>query len=171
MEIRQLVEEDAATYQALRLRALREDPEGFADTYDEAISHPLTRTIDRLRAQDAAAGTFTLGAFDETLVGVVTVVRDGMVKLRHRANIYAMYVVPEARRKGVGQALLTEICTRARQVDGLEQLHLTVVTTNEAARRLYQAMGFVTYGIEPRALKLGDQYWDEDLMVLRLGPS
>ena len=32
-------------------------------------------------------------------------------------------------------------------------VQLTVVSENEAARRLYRAMGFVEYGYEKRALK------------------
>ena len=43
-----------------------------------------------------------------------------------------------------------------------------VVTTNEAARSLYRSMGFEVYGTVQKAFKEGDQYWDEELMVLRL---
>jgi ribosomal protein S18 acetylase RimI-like enzyme len=43
------------------------------------------------------------------------------------------------------------------------------MSTNEPALRLYRALGFATYGREPRALKIGATYYDEDLMVLRLG--
>jgi ribosomal protein S18 acetylase RimI-like enzyme len=78
-----------------------------------------------------------------------------------------MHVAAEMRRRGVGRALLLEACARARQVEGLEQLHLTVATTNAAARHLYRSVGFRPYGVEPHALKLGDRYWDEELMVLQ----
>ncbi len=44
-------------------------------------------------------------------------------------------------------------------------VQLTVVTENEAARRLYEAMGFVEYGYEKRALKHDGRYYDEVLMV------
>jgi ribosomal protein S18 acetylase RimI-like enzyme len=50
----------------------------------------------------------------------------------------------------------------------LEQITLAVVTTNEAARSLYRSLGFATYGVEPRALKVGERYLDEDLMTLSL---
>jgi RimJ/RimL family protein N-acetyltransferase len=43
------------------------------------------------------------------------------------------------------------------------QLH--VVSENEAARRLYRAMGFVEYGYEKRALKQDGRYYDDVLMV------
>jgi len=170
MEIRQLVEADAAVYRELRLRALREDPEGYSDSYEEAVARPLAVTQERLRAQAAADGSFTLGAFEETLVGMVTIVRGDRIKLRHRALLVAMYVAPEVRRQGVGRALVAEARARAARVPGLEQLHLFVVTSNEPALRLYRSVGFVTYGVEPRAMKLGDRYWDEELMVLQLHP-
>jgi RimJ/RimL family protein N-acetyltransferase len=44
-------------------------------------------------------------------------------------------------------------------------VQLTVVSVNEAARRLYSAMGFVEYGYEKRALKHDGRYFDEVLMV------
>jgi GNAT superfamily N-acetyltransferase len=47
-------------------------------------------------------------------------------KLRHKAIIWGMYVVPEVRRLGVGKALLKEMIGRAREMEGLEQLILTV---------------------------------------------
>ena len=34
--------------------------------------------------------------------------------------------------------------------------------------RLYQRLGFQAYGIEPRGLKAGDRYFDQELLVLRL---
>jgi RimJ/RimL family protein N-acetyltransferase len=48
---------------------------------------------------------------------------------------------------------------------GVEMVQLTVVSENEAARRLYEAMGFVEYGYERRALKHDGRYYDEVLMV------
>ena len=53
----------------------------------------------------------------------------------------------------------------------VEILQLTVVSTNERARRLYGDMGFAQYGIEERGLKCGNQYFDEVLMVMFLTPD
>jgi ribosomal protein S18 acetylase RimI-like enzyme len=79
-----------------------------------------------------------------------------------------MYVAPEARGQGVGKALLQEVISRASELAGLEQINLMVVTTNIAARRLYLSLGFRVYGLEYHAMKRGDVYWDEELMVLVL---
>jgi len=60
------------------------------------------------------------------------------------------------------------VITQANHLSGLEQLHLMVVTTNDAARSLYRSMGFEVYGTVLQAFKEDEQYWDEELMVLRL---
>ncbi len=169
MEIRELTEADAEPYRALRLRALREDPEGFGTTYEEAAARTLEHTASRLRATAESSDDVTLGAFDgETLVGMVTLIRDDGAKDRHKASVFAMYVAEEERGRGIGRALMETAIAHARQIVGLEQLHLAAVTTNAPARHLYLSLGFLTYGIEPHALKQGDRYWDEELLALRL---
>ena len=45
------------------------------------------------------------------------------------------------------------------------QVQLVVGEENIRARRLYESRGFKSYGLAPRALKLGDRYLDEQLMV------
>jgi len=36
-----------------------------------------------------------------------------------------------------------------------------------AARQVYESLGFKSYGIEREAMKIGQAYVDEELMVLR----
>ena len=50
----------------------------------------------------------------------------------------------------------------------VEQIHLHVVTVNATAYSLYRKMGFVPYGIEPRALRYDGRDYDETLMVRML---
>ncbi len=171
VEIRRLTAADAATYRELRLLLLQDAPDAYGSTYEIEAVRPVEHTVARLRAQQDADGSFTLGAFAAdggALVGMVTLVRDEGVKLRHRGTIFAMGVAPEARGQKIAGALMTDLLARARQMAGLEQLYLTVVIPNDAACRLYRSCGFVTYGIDERGLKLGDQYWDEVQMVLFL---
>ncbi|HEX9038552.1 MAG TPA: GNAT family N-acetyltransferase [Ktedonobacterales bacterium] len=170
MGIRELTGDDAAAYQALRLRALREEPEAFGSSYEESRLRPLEEVAGRLRA-GRAAGDFTSGATEESgaLSGIVTFVRAQGAKNRHNADIYGMYVAPEARGKGYGRALMQDLIARARALEGVETLALAVVTTNAAARALYQSLGFTVYGMRPRVLKLPDgRYLDEELMLLML---
>ena len=46
-----------------------------------------------------------------------------------------------------------------------DQVLLQVVSDNRPAIRLYESEGFVSYGLERRAMKEGARYLDEYLMV------
>jgi ribosomal protein S18 acetylase RimI-like enzyme len=167
MLIRILTEEDLDALWSIRLRSLQENPEAFGSTYDETLQRGKESLRQRLR-QPHAASCF-LGAFDdERLVGIVAYVREAGTKGQHKGYIISMYVMPEQRGRGIGKALLAEAIALARALPGLDQLLLAVVTVNTAARQLYHSLGFEVYGLEPRALKQGDQYWDEELMILLL---
>ena len=61
--------------------------------------------------------------------------------------------------------MVQEIIRRAREIDGLEQI-LLVASANLPAQRLYEALGFESYGTEPHSLKIGEVYVDDVLMVL-----
>lgn len=92
--------------------------------------------------------------------------RETSLKTAHKGNIYGMFVAPETRGMGVGKLLLEELIRKAKNSNGLEQLNLTVVSNNVAAKKLYTSLGFDVYGVERNALKDNGEYFDEDLMVL-----
>ena len=77
-----------------------------------------------------------------------------------------MYVAPEFARRGIARALLRHLIAAAQQERGLEQLVLTVTHSNESARSLYESEGFRSFGIEPRAIHVGDHYYDKNHMTL-----
>src|SRR5204862_6099129 len=84
-------------------------------------------------------------------------------KQAHKARLWGMYVRAAKRTAGLGKRLVAAVLDHAR--GRAEMVQLTVVSENEAARRLYKAMGFVEYGHEKRALKHDGRYYDEVLMV------
>src|SRR5262245_14257688 len=129
MEIRPLLDTDAAELRALRLRALLEEPDPFLSTHDEEVTRPVEYTAQRLRTA-AAEERVMLGAFEaDSLVGMVGFHREQRRKVRHRVDLVAMYVAPEARGRGHGRALVREVLTRAAAIPGVEQVHLMVTTT------------------------------------------
>jgi RimJ/RimL family protein N-acetyltransferase len=167
MEIKLLTPADASSYWELRLEALQLSPEAFASSYEDAIQriNPIEQVENNLRTE----GNYTFGAFDQNkLIGVVTLVQENSLKLKHRANIFAMYVSPETRGQGAGKALLTEAINKAKTIEGIEKLNLSVVSTNEAAKNLYTQLGFKVFGVEEKAIKLKDKYYDDNHMVLFL---
>ncbi|WBL15960.1 GNAT family N-acetyltransferase [Sutcliffiella sp. NC1] len=167
MFVRKLVSVDAATYWNLRLEALKQNPEAFASSYEEALQKE--NPIEQVQQNLTAKGSYTFGAFIENkLVGMVTLVQEKAIKLSHRANIFAMYVSPTARGTGVAKALIQTAIDEAKTLDGVIKINLTVVASNESAKRLYNSVGFQVYGTEKKALKVNETYYDEEHMVLFL---
>ena len=171
MQIRRLTQNDGADYRALRLRAFQEHPEAFTSAYEEEVLKPLAYTEQRLGSASAASywGAFAadLQTGQQVLVGIVGLEREQRLKNRHKAVVIGMYVAPEQARRGVGRALLAALLTAARASE-LEQVVLTVTQGNASAEQLYRDAGFTSYGMEPRAIKVGTQYFGKNLMYLSL---
>lgn len=121
---------------------------------------------------NASPFQMTYGAFQEdVLVGAVGFVRDPRSKVCHRASIVGVYVTPEARTAGIAQGLLEAAIAHARNIPEVVQLDLRVNTINVRARSLYARLGFVSCGIDRRALRIDGQFHDEERMALDLGAA
>ncbi|MFC4560112.1 GNAT family N-acetyltransferase [Virgibacillus kekensis] len=166
MQIRQLNAEDAEQYLELRLGSLKNNPEAFSASFEEEKERPLEVYTKRLQSQEISS---TYGAFvDSKLVGMVTLLLEDKLKLKHRATIVSMYVIPEIRGNGIGKSLLKESIEKAEAIPEVEQVYLTVASLNQSAKKLYRNAGFKKYGIEEKALKYKGNYFDIDHMVLFL---
>jgi GNAT superfamily N-acetyltransferase len=166
MEIRMLTREDAESFRRLRLAALKECPSAFTADYAANLQRPLTHFAAQIQS---LPDNFIVGAFhDGTLAGMAGFYRSEGPKLRHKGNIWGMYVAPDLRGSGVGRKLLQEIIAKARTFADIVQLHLSVVADNAKARTLYLSSGFEIVGCEPRAVKVDGKFLDEDRLILRL---
>ena len=132
---------------------------GFGEMKVRTIGAVLAKQFGVAAAQPFVPDHMTLGDVDspQKLVEYQT------AKRAHKALLWGMYVRATARNAGVGKRLVAAVLDHAR--GRVEQVQLTVVSENEAARRLYCAMGFVEYGYEKRALRQDGKYYDDILMV------
>jgi ribosomal protein S18 acetylase RimI-like enzyme len=159
--IRPLGAADAALFQALRLEALARCPTAFSAAHDEERSQSLETVRARLREE------IVIGAFvDGELCGMAGFRRPAQAKKRHKGTLWGVYVRPGIRREGLGGSLVAAVIEHAQ--GEVAQLHAAVVTSNHTARRLYRRLGFVPYGIEPGGLRVGEEDFDQELLVLRL---
>jgi ribosomal protein S18 acetylase RimI-like enzyme len=167
MDLRLLTVDDAEAFWHLRLEALRNDPASFADSAEEHLNTTVETSREFLSKKDPVHN-FVVGMFEEgKLSGTAGFFRRSNNKERHKGHIWGVYVRPQSRGKGVARALMQEIIRRAHGIEGLEQVTL-VASANLPAQRLYKALGFESYGIEPHSLKIGAEYVDDVLMILRL---
>jgi RimJ/RimL family protein N-acetyltransferase len=162
LKIRRLETDDVASYRELRLEALKNNPEAFASSWEDETAKPCSWWMERLQANTVFGGWID----DLSLLGTAGFRVHDVAKLRHKGILWGMYVRPDARGSGLAAALVRQVIEHARPL--VEEICLTVVASNAAAHRLYSAAGFEPYGIERRALKVGDAYYDEVLMALPL---
>ena len=164
MEIRILQAKDAKAYWNLRLVTLRENPESFLLTMEEELNRtfPLKRVSSQLKDPFRK----TIGCFiNGNLIGAVTLQRELYKKLKHKGSILSFFIKLEYRNRGIGRKMLQYIIDLANEYE-LEQLTLSVVSTNTKAIRLYESFGFNVYGRESNSLKWNNRYYDEWHMIL-----
>jgi GNAT superfamily N-acetyltransferase len=121
----------------LRLRALADVPEAFGSTLARESAFADTVWVER--ATHGAAGedkVSYVAADGDRLVGLAT----GSLE-EGRFNLFGMFVEPEARRRGVGAALVEAVIGWASD-RGATSLYLGVTETNHPAIALYERCGF-----------------------------
>ena len=161
--LRRLTVPDAPHYRELRLEGLRLYPEAFGASWEDEFARPLAWFEERIEHNALFGGG---PPASPVLAGVAGLLVPKAAKLRHKGVLWGMFVRPEAQGAGLGTALVARVIEHAAQV--VEEIQLKVVASNTAALRLYARAGFEQYGVDRRALKVGDHYYDEVLMALKL---
>jgi GNAT superfamily N-acetyltransferase len=160
---------DAQQLRDLRLEALRLHPVAFTADLAESEAQPPSFWAERARAGAGGDGRQALfvADLDDALTGMAGIhLQPNRPKLAHSATIWGVYVRAAARRRGVGQRLVAACCDWAR-ANGLRVVKLAAVNDGPA-KRCYERCGFVTYGVDPMAVHVDGQFYDEYLMALKL---
>lgn len=131
-------------YKALRLQSLLDAPNAFGSTYSEEVVR--SDEVWAARVQNALASQraqIFFALVDNQASGLVWCKQ--LDDVEATVALYQMWVAPQARRCGVGSALIDAAITWALSRD-TQRLQLEVSPTETAAMRLYQKHGFVASG-------------------------
>jgi GNAT superfamily N-acetyltransferase len=155
--VQRLQPRHAGAYRALMLEAYAAHPDSFTSSAPERAALPLSWWEARLCPQPTPR-ELVFGAFhEEVLVGAVGLSFETREKIRHKATLFGMVVADRFQRQGLGRALVQEALDCAGQRAGVLRVLLSV-TDGNPAQGLYQRCGFVSFGLEPCAVAVGQRF-------------
>lgn len=158
MKISRLTPPHAAEYRALMLRTYADQPDAFVATVREREPQPVEWWASRISDGPDPAER-VLGAFvDGQLAGVAGLRYQRRERTTHKAYLFGMSVLPQFRGRGIARALVEAVLDQARSTRGTRVVQLGVIESNIPALRLYESCGFVAYGTEPFAVRIGDRF-------------
>ncbi|MVM31428.1 GNAT family N-acetyltransferase [Spirosoma sp. HMF4905] len=162
MKLIELTATENFGYRQFLVEGIRKHQDCFRSTPADQLNKPFPT--------NGTPDSFTLGILNiaNELAGVVSFQREGQYheKFRHKGLLFGMYVADKYSGQGLGRILLVETIRRVRLVTDLEQITLQVLANNSRAKRQYEKLGFRSFSFEKNAIKDGDMYYDEELMVL-----
>ncbi len=138
VDVQRLTPDDGERLRALRLASLRDAPDAFGATYDEAAARPSEGW--RRQLVDLATFVAVVDGVDAGLVRAGPVADDPGA-----AMLLSMWVAPAARGRGVGDALIGAVAAWARAA-GHARVLLDVGDHNAPAIALYARNGFEPTG-------------------------
>lgn len=165
---RLLTPADADAYVALRREMLEDSPWAFLASPGGDRASDAAGVAGRLAAGENAIAVVDDADGSRRLVASAGVVHESPAKIRHRALIWGVYVTPRARGHGCGEAVMRLAIETARSWAGVEVITLSASERSVGALRLYRRLGFVEWGVEPDAVRIGGESGAEVHMQLRL---
>lgn len=151
-------------FRALRLEALEESPDAYGSTLERERASGETEWRGWLTGEgwNADLAAF-LAEEDRSPAGIAVCARfhdDPSV-----AHLFAMWVRPSSRGRGIGRVLVAAAVERARSL-GVDALVLRVTEDNDAAGALYRSCGFVGTADPAEPLREGSEVMTRAMRLL-----
>jgi N-acetyltransferase len=162
IHIKEINSTQAKLYKSFLMEGLVNDENNFRISPNDEFKESFP-TLDK-------EDSFTLGAFlGKDLCGIVSFERDGKnrEKLKHKGILFRMYVSKDYRGNGISKLLIDKLLEKAKAIEGVEQINLTVLENNKIAIRLYEKFGFKKFAMENRGIKYKGNYFNEIQMSLK----
>lgn len=126
----------------IRLRSLEDTPDAFGSTHEREAAFGQLEWVAWIEGWEGATNVMYLADANGALVGMTVGSREGS---ELDAHLYAMWVEPAWRTRGVGSRLVREVLAWARSW-GSRSVILGVTENNDEAARFYEHMGFADTG-------------------------
>lgn len=159
------------------LPAGNQDLPALATLYDrimaEGTSYPHERPVTADEFLDYwVRGKSTVVAYerprkmDEKLLGAFYLKPNWPGRARHVANA-GFIVAPECRNRGLGRLLGAVMLDYAKELGYRSVIFNLVFSENQAARRLWEKLGFRVLGTIPGAVRMNDGRYQDALIMFR----
>ncbi len=124
--------------QELTIRPVRTDDIGTVSEMEQICFKDPFPSYFLSQLADANRDTFLVAVLDRKIVGYAV-----MDRWPEQEHLVSIAVLPQARRKGVGQALLNELIENMQT----GSVKLEVRRSNKAALEIYRKNGFIQTGV------------------------
>lgn len=128
-------------YKNLRLKALKENPEAFGQTYKEVLLRTDEQWKTLLKSSlDGRKRWVLFARLNGKLVGMVS--GTAMKTISGGVKIQEMFVIPKVRQKGVATMLMQSLIEQLQKNSEKKVLRLGVFASQLKALKLYKGLGF-----------------------------
>ena len=152
IQIKPMLPDQWQLHKTVRSAALADAPYAYRSTLESVINRSDQDWKQITHKYASTPNSVTYFAFENELpCGMSACVIGGS-----EAEMYAVWVDPACRRKGVGQALIDFGCAWS-QPKGAKRLRVGIFDDNSAALAFYQSVGFIDSGLTDPGLSTEDR--------------
>jgi ribosomal protein S18 acetylase RimI-like enzyme len=166
IKISKLSSDDWKSYKELRLKALKEEPQGFDASFEDFVEKPDEYWIEKTGILVDNEHISLVAKDGEKVVGIICSDFSKNKKVRHIADVSFLYVLPESRGKGVGKKLLMAVLEEVKSNPEIVKVNLRVCSEQKVAVRLYKSVGFEEVSLMKKERFVDGIFYDDYKMSL-----
>jgi putative acetyltransferase len=114
---------------------------------------------------DSPRGFTILAEHEGKIVGVLDFMGGQRNKTQHRGAL-GISLHSDLRGEGLGQLLFKKLLAEVKNIEGLTQVELSVMSENHTAYHLYKKVGFNEFGRRPNAYRMADGTFNDEIMMI-----
>ena len=144
-------------YRKIRLAALKEDPQAFGRFFKEEKTYSKEKWLERVN------NDYSLLALENNKpIGIISayITEEKNNKVAH---VVSVFVLKEARGRGVGEKLLNTVLEKIKKDPTIKKVVLSVNKEQIPAVKLYQKFGFEIIGQKPEQLGDGKKHIEYEM--------